>query len=56
MSKKIAIITLIHTCNENPCHLSNEGQAKWIEEQIKRTNLGWNWKILRIWVGDVKEE
>ena len=53
MSKKIATIVLSHVCDEEPCHLVNEDQSKWITNILPKEQLGWNWKIDTVSVFDV---
>jgi len=53
MSKKIATIVLSHVCDEEPCHLANEDQSKWITNILPKEQLGWNWKIDTVSVFDV---
>ena len=54
MGKKIASILLTHVCDEEPCHLTNEDQRKWITNILPKEQLGWNWKINTVNVFDVK--
>ncbi|MCS7116296.1 MAG: hypothetical protein RMJ31_00975 [Nitrososphaerota archaeon] len=55
MGKKIAIITLIHQCDENPCHLDNRAQEEWIKRLMPIEKLSWNWKLHTIRVVDIVE-
>ena len=53
MGKKIATILLSHVCDEEPCHLTNEDQRKWIANILPKDKLGWNWKIDTVNVFDI---
>lgn len=54
MSKKVAAIILVHECDENPCHLTNEVQVDWIKQLLPLNKLEWNWKLHDVKVYDVK--
>ena len=54
MARKIATIVLIHDCEDDPCHLDSDNQAKWIKGLLPLDRLEWNWKLMNIKVIDVK--
>lgn len=54
MAKKIVSIILIHECDEDPCHLNNENQSKWIKENLPLNKLEWNWKLFALKVYDIR--
>ena len=54
MAEKIANITISHTCDENPWHLDNDEQVKWIKNILPKEKLGWNWKLMNVKVFDLK--
>ncbi|MBI2183653.1 MAG: hypothetical protein HYU39_01710 [Thaumarchaeota archaeon] len=53
MGRKIATVILMHDCDENPCHLDNESQIKWIRQNLPISKLEWNWKLFAVKVYDV---
>lgn len=53
MAKKLAVVVLQHTCDENPCHLDNTSQAKWLEGAIPLDKIKWNWNLYKITVYDL---
>jgi hypothetical protein len=57
LARKLAVITLEHQCAEDPCHLQNDAQATWLEQQLRQiAPLTWNWRISRVRVVDVVGE
>ena len=53
MGKKLAVVVLEHTCDENPCHLDNASQAKWLEGAIPMDKIKWNWNLYKVVVYDL---
>jgi len=58
MGKKIAVVVLEHACDENPCHLDNNSQARWIKNAMPLDKIKWNWNLYKVTVYDLtgKEE
>lgn len=56
MGHKIATIILTHDCDEDPCHLNNDEQGKWIKSTLPTEKLGWNWNLKTIKVYNVSRE
>ena len=48
MGHKIATIILSHDCDEDPCHLNNDEQGRWIRSTLPMEKLGWNWNLKTI--------
>ncbi len=53
MAKKIAVVVLQHTCDENPCHLENESQSKWLQGMLPLEKIKWNWNLYKVTVYDL---
>jgi len=54
MARKLALIILIHECDEELCHLDNASQEGWLAEQIQSNKrIAWNWKLHRVRVVDL---
>lgn len=56
MGHKIATIILSHDCDEDPCHLNNDEQGRWIRSTLPMEKLGWNWNLKTIKVYSVSRE
>ena len=56
MGHKIATIILSHDCDEDPCHLNNDEQGRWIRSTLPMEKLGWNWNLKTIKVYNVSRE
>ena len=57
MGKKIAILVLIHECDEDICHLKNDVQESWIRKSIESDEkLKWNWRLHNVRVLDLKSD
>ena len=55
MGKKLAMVILIHECDEDPCHLNNDFQESWIRKNIDSDEkLRWNWRLHNVRVVDLK--
>ena len=53
---KIATIILSHDCDEDPCHLNNDEQGRWIRSTLPMDKLRWNWNLKTIKVYNVSRE
>ena len=55
MGRKIAMVTLIHECDEDPCHLNNDIQESWIRKNLDSNGkLKWNWHLHKVRVVDIQ--